>query len=127
MVKPTPFEIEVSSQLEITKTTNETIREEFVWMKTRLQRMEDFMLKQKKECAVLWRYWRTIDKVFGELWELKMDVAAMRRGQDVRRFWEKDDLEKGAARRFTKKETREEETREEVSASSTLQAPGRIQ
>ena len=90
MARQTLVEMKVRAELEHIDKENTEICEEFIRITKQLQRMEDFMLEQEKELAGLRSNWRRIEKILGDFWDLKMDVLALRRGQDPRRLTEKD-------------------------------------
>lgn len=109
MARQTPFTEDDRSQLTCIKSDYDYICEQFIQMKAQVQRMESRMLEQERELADLRRHGKAIEKFFAEFWEVKMDVIALRRGQESRRF------------------TAERKEREEESASPTLEAAMRVQ
>lgn len=105
----TPFTEDDRTLLTCIKSDYDYICEQFIQMKAQVQRMESHIQRQEEEFADQRRRGKAIEKFFAEFWEVKMDVIALRRGQESRRF------------------TAERKEREEESASPTLEAPGRIQ
>lgn len=105
----TPFTEDDRSQLTCIKSDYDYICEQFIQMKAQLHGMENRMLEQERELADLRRHGKAIEKFFAEFWEVKMDVIALRREREPRRF------------------TAERKVREEESASSTPDAPGLVQ
>ena len=110
MASQTPFTEDDRTLLACIKADYDHICERFLQMKAQLQRMESHLQRQEKELADLRR--RGIphaEKIFGDCWELKRELAALRREMDSLR---------GAAER---------ELQEERPVSPTLEAPDRVQ
>lgn len=79
-------------------------------MKAQLQQMESRMKMWGEELDDLRRRGLPhMDKLFGDLWEVKMDLAALRREQNARSI------------------TAEREDKEEKTVSPTLEAPEQVQ
>lgn len=117
MARQTPFTEDDRTLLTCIKADYDYISEQFLQMKAQLQRMESHIQRQEEELADLRRRGMPhVQKIFGDCWELKQELAALRR--------QLDSLRRGQeSRRFTA----ERKEREEESASSTLEASMRVQ
>ena len=110
MDRQTTFTEDDRTLLACIKADYDHICEQFLQIKAQLQRMEARMQTQEEELADLRRRGLPhMDKLFGDLWEVKMDLAALRREQNARSI------------------TAEREDKEEKTVSPTLEAPGQVQ